>query len=416
MCIGDNQNMSNDNIYYLMHKNIICATIVIDDKYDIKDIDINNTEHLPYTFLDTRFNKIDNMLRWIQNRSIPKSRRYYERIKHNLKNMSAIEIVFKCKALRLTDCYWLKEQKNNDTWESVNYFDNKYSDILDNIYINSDELNDNILLNEDTLLTPNATTEGNLPKVWKKENGIWKLYKSNEIYNEGDNEVIWSKILDYVGIKHINYYIGTLERRVGNETQKRIYSVCDNYCSKDKELISAYEFSFTYKKKNDKNDIEMYEEECEKRGLKDIRKFISDMLIMDFILANSDRHWHNFGVIRNPDTLELTEIMPLYDNGNSLWFKNNIKENFGYPNLNFTNKSIEGETTKQCLRYVNDWSLLDNERIYDIPKIYSEIKLEVNDYSDANRTNKELESIKKNIEYLYRIKQIGYKQVSKENN
>ena len=49
-----------------------------------------------------------------------------------------------------------------------------------------------------------------------------------------------------------------------------------------------------------------------------VRKSMSQMIVCDALLANSDRHWRNFGIIRNVDTLEIKPA-PLFDSGNCLW-------------------------------------------------------------------------------------------------
>ena len=46
---------------------------------------------------------------------------------------------------------------------------------------------------------------------------------------------------------------------------------------------------------------------------------MSQMIVCDALLANSDRHWRNFGIIRNVDTLEIKPA-PLFDSGNCLWY------------------------------------------------------------------------------------------------
>jgi len=40
----------------------------------------------------------------------------------------------------------------------------------------------------------------------------------------------------------------------------------------------------------------------------------------DRIINNIDRHYGNFGFIRNADTLEFQGFEPIFDNGNSLWY------------------------------------------------------------------------------------------------
>lgn len=47
------------------------------------------------------------------------------------------------------------------------------------------------------------------------------------------------------------------------------------------------------------------------------------MIVCDFILANKDRHFDNFGAIRNIETLEFERVAPTFDNGCSLWFDEN---------------------------------------------------------------------------------------------
>jgi hypothetical protein len=44
------------------------------------------------------------------------------------------------------------------------------------------------------------------------------------------------------------------------------------------------------------------------------------MIMIDFITTNADRHWDNFGILRDPDTLKFVSMAPIYDNGNSMFF------------------------------------------------------------------------------------------------
>ena len=51
----------------------------------------------------------------------------------------------------------------------------------------------------------------------------------------------------------------------------------------------------------------------------EVRLRLCEMMVCDSILANADRHWRNFGFIRNVDTLELRPA-PIFDTGNCLWY------------------------------------------------------------------------------------------------
>jgi hypothetical protein len=62
----------------------------------------------------------------------------------------------------------------------------------------------------------------------------------------------------------------------------------------------------------------------EKLGLNEeyFDKFMSYMICTDFIMSNTDRNMNNIGLLRNPVTLEFIGFAPIYDTGNSMFFRN----------------------------------------------------------------------------------------------
>ena len=51
------------------------------------------------------------------------------------------------------------------------------------------------------------------------------------------------------------------------------------------------------------------------------REYLLDlMLIADHFVLNEDRHYGNFGLIRNVNTGEFVSPAPIFDNGNSMFF------------------------------------------------------------------------------------------------
>ena len=50
------------------------------------------------------------------------------------------------------------------------------------------------------------------------------------------------------------------------------------------------------------------------------QKEIDNMIGFDYLIRNIDRHEKNFGIIRNPDSLEIMSFAPIFDNGTSLLF------------------------------------------------------------------------------------------------
>ena len=44
------------------------------------------------------------------------------------------------------------------------------------------------------------------------------------------------------------------------------------------------------------------------------------MMVLDYLICNQDRHFGNFGAIRDAVTLEWKGLAPIFDSGTSLWF------------------------------------------------------------------------------------------------
>ncbi|WP_240941925.1 hypothetical protein [Paenibacillus sp. HB172176] len=59
---------------------------------------------------------------------------------------------------------------------------------------------------------------------------------------------------------------------------------------------------------------------CETLGIAGIMQALDRMIVLDYLIANEDRHQNNFGVVRHAETLEWIGAAPIYDSGSSLWF------------------------------------------------------------------------------------------------
>ena len=79
------------------------------------------------------------------------------------------------------------------------------------------------------------------------------------------------------------------------------------------------------------------------------------MILIDFIIANGDRHWGNFGFIRNAESLEWLGTAPLFDTGNSLFYIYSTRDLARSKGIfdNVKSKSFKSTQTKQ-LKMVKD--------------------------------------------------------------
>ena len=125
------------------------------------------------------------------------------------------------------------------------------------------------------------------------------------------NEVIASIVMDRLGVDHVPYRV----INIGNEP----FSICEDFITKDTELVSAHRILQIRSKENHENDYLHYINTCKEIGV-DISAAVDDMIVVDYIIANEDRHFNNFGLLRNAETLEWIGAAPIYDSGTSLWF------------------------------------------------------------------------------------------------
>lgn len=58
-----------------------------------------------------------------------------------------------------------------------------------------------------------------------------------------------------------------------------------------------------------------YLKALEKLGVQNGGRLIDKTIIVDFLMANFDRHTHNFGLIRDAEELDRYRIAPLFDHG-----------------------------------------------------------------------------------------------------
>ena len=188
-------------------------------------------------------------------------------------------------------------------------------------------------------------------KKWKIADGKRILMKgsSKPYYQEALCEVIASRIASRLGINHVEYSVIW--------ENEEPFSLCEDFITRDTELISASHIMNAFKKPNNLSEYEYYIQCAEKLGVSNIRKEVEKMIVLDFIIANEDRHFNNFGLVRNAVTLEWIGAAPIFDCGTSLWY--NTQESRIKPLA----PSLQGKPFKKThaeqIHLVKDFSWID---------------------------------------------------------
>lgn len=247
---------------------------------------------------------------WFRKRSIPASR---DNLETGLKNInldfgtvSTAFLLEKCFALSLSDQYWLKPVGSSLEWKDINYFTNNFSEdvgkaLFDNIKIESPNLN-----------SPCNTSDGWLRKKWTVIDGKRCLVKgsSGTLQQEAYNEVIASKACELLGISHTEYTL--------HHSDWHSFSVCENFIDENTELVTANDILKAFLPNPRKSPYEHFITCCSRLDI-NAADYIDEMMVLDFIVGNTDRHLRNFGFIRNVNSLEFIGASPVFDTGTSLF-------------------------------------------------------------------------------------------------
>jgi len=217
--------------------------------------------------------------------------------------------------LSLSDQYWISDRDNPVSWDEINYFDNPFANDVGEAFFADDNSPTTALSFDDA--SPNYTLVGMMQKAWRCVDGRRLLYKSSRLEQQLVNELIatglYRRLLSEDEFVHYS---------IEFENDK-MYSVCENMLDSVRELVPAlhlaHHYGFVDALKNYQGYYP-YADALKNAGVPDVGLSLSKMIVGDYLLANTDRHWTNFGAIRNVETLEIERIAPLFDNGNSLYF------------------------------------------------------------------------------------------------
>ncbi|MCL1903799.1 MAG: HipA domain-containing protein [Oscillospiraceae bacterium] len=363
--------------YTLMHRKIEVAEIDIelDSATILKIGNIIAPEHMPIgkSFIDNKPNraKLDE---WWRSRSIPASRQNFREAMEGLGISSSEELLTKCFGLSLSDQYWVNPTENPLKWEDVNFFDNPFSDDVGNVLFGNAEQGKEI-----SLFSPDNTSDGWLKKKWKIIDGKRCLVKGGSMpfHQEPLNEACATAVMKRLNIPHVPYSVF-----VDDELP---YSVCDDFINSETDLVSAYNISTALKKQNNTSSYQHYLDCCQKLGIPNAQEDIDKMLTLDYLILNEDRHYNNFGAVRNAITLEWLGLAPVFDSGTSLWYNQNQISNSPHVLKRMTTKPFR-TTYEEQIKLVKNFSWLDSSALNGISDEFSAI-LSHSLYIDEKRIN-----------------------------
>ncbi len=244
--------------------------------------------------------------KWLKQHTIPKNRAYVNSFlsKCGLHINRPMNIIRVSKGLSLNDCYWVVEEGFNGTFEKYNLYDNRFSQLLALIAFTGYGSS----VRTSLVSCPEFTTNGMLPKCWRRVNGTIRLYKggtsgASNTGCEPYSEFYAAQIAEAMGINSVSYNL--------SKWKGELCSVCDLFTSKDYSYLPIGRMVTA-------GGMEAVREYYQSLG-KEYIDALNAMLVFDAVIFNTDRHFGNFGFMVNNKTNKITASAPLFDHGNALF-------------------------------------------------------------------------------------------------
>ena len=293
---------------YLMLKDdpVLCVT-----GFDVKII---NKNRLPLSLRsdDVDFDRVFHG--WTESRILNMSRTNAAKIMagFRMSRSNSYDIAEKMHFATLMDCYWMKDESEDISWDDVSLYRADISrDVADTSLFGKNQLFSG------HIKTPETSTLGLSAKAWYRDsNGMLWMYKV------GRRELAAAEILDAVGAYHVAYLDATdeLPLRADEEHIEKTKEAGEKMVksriitSENRSIATWYD----------------YEEFCDHNGETDPYDLIrndhlfNEMQVMDYILANPDRHGENWGFFMDADSGKLMDLHPLFDHDHAFSSEKNI--------------------------------------------------------------------------------------------
>lgn len=248
----------------------------------------------------------DGVVEWLNHRVIPKNRAFVEEILANygLELDDTQGIIDVCKGLSLNDSYWIVPDGFSGKFADYNLYENRFSEILSLVAYTGNAGEKDVLST-----SPELTTGGMLRKAWRHidGDGIY-LYKGgtsgfsntgNEPYSEYYAYQIAQKM-------NLNAVLYDLEQWKGILASK---------CKLFTDINTAYVPIGRIVTHGGIRACLDYYASLGQEALQQLK----DMIVFDSVIYNTDRHFGNFGVLRDNHSGKIIGPAPIFDNGLSLF-------------------------------------------------------------------------------------------------
>jgi hypothetical protein len=202
------------------------------------------------------------------------------------------------RCLSLTDTFWMKRADETLTWDEVSLYRNPFDDVIARIAFDGTGMYGR----QNSPTSPEYATSGTFAKCWVRDaDGQVSLLKrgSSGFANTGFepySEALAADMLEAAGVAHVPYRVVSYHGKIA--------SACPLFTSEDVGFVAAHRFF-----KGPFSVADMLEFATAHSAGEAFR----EMVAMDAVMANTDRHAGNYGFTVDNRTGKVLGLAPLFD-------------------------------------------------------------------------------------------------------
>lgn len=282
--------------YCLMNKDNRICKFSLDVKVNIIEV-YRNISFLKY--LDT----------WIQGRVTPLGRKNINCLLKYASIRNEAELIKITRLISFNDCFWAKEVGDTTSWGEVSPYTNRLSKLIADVALLNDYKGGNL-----RSPSPEPATAGNYDKCWRRTSSGVYLVKSGYAKwsemtgNESFSEVLVNQLEKALSLRsYVRYKCYTKEY----DESTYVFTSCKLFTSENVGFVPVCDVF-----DNSVPATAMYKYYRSKGLLSAL--VLREMLLLDSLTLNFDRHTGNYGFLFDTNTLEIKCSAPIFDNNLAL--------------------------------------------------------------------------------------------------
>ena len=231
---------------------------------------------------------------WLESRAIDRHRTNSRILKRILRlgDTSDLNTALHVHGATITDNYWVKtEDEANLTWADVGFRENYFADLALSGRFSS--IAKNYTPEELRTATPELTNIGSYEKCWRQQDGHWVMVKS------GTQEEHFSEIFTAALGKHLGFDMAE-------------YALDGAYVVSKDFTEGRLNFEPMANLVQDNEDYDFNYDVLQNLNPSLLKPYL-DILFMDALVFNVDRHTQNYGLLRSRETGEILSMAPNFD-------------------------------------------------------------------------------------------------------